>query len=424
MFKKFTPLTLLPFALAVSLTTAASAETSDKQIVVAPTCLAKNISGDFKILASTTQFNLIETNDAGIAKLIEAKTKQKTRCGGFINVTDDYETLTAKKSVSTDEMKKFLAAFTTQQTLATKNTSYNVNDEAHVKYLIGAINPSNMWNDLTKLTSFKDRYANSDNGVKAVNWIKTQIDGLAAAHIAQHSDGDQRNDVTTYFIATGKRYKQSSLVVKFGEGTGPGIVIGAHMDTLDSNFSKKPGADDDGSGTVTALETARVILSSGMHFSKPIYFIWYAAEEEGLVGSGYVVKDFKAKKIPVDAVLHMDMTGYAHENDPTMWLMTDYVDPNLTNYLETLINTYVKQPVKRSRCGYACSDHATWNQNGYPAAIAFEASYETMNPDIHTTNDTMGNLSLAHMTDYAKLGVAFAAELAGVALTPAEAATK
>ena len=403
MLGKLKPLALLTVALTASLSTTTFASATNKEILIAPACLLKNASGDFKILAKLTNFVLLDTNKIGLTKLMEAKTKQKEPCGGFINVTDDYETLTAKKSVSTSETKAFLASFT-QPAQAAKRSSYDIKYEKQVNQLLKTINPEDMWGDLTTLTNFKDRYANSDNGVKAANWLKTQIEAIAAAN--------HRDDVSTYFIDTGKRYKQPSLVVKFGNATGAGIVVGGHMDTLDSNYSKKPGADDDGSGTVTVLETARVLLSSGMHFNKPIYFVWYAAEEEGLVGSGYVVKDFKAKKIPVDAVMHMDMTGYAYENDPTMWLMTDYVDPGLTNYFETLIQTYVKRPVGRSSCGYACSDHATWTKNGYPAAIAFEASFDNMNPYIHTTNDTMGNLSLTHMADYAKLGVAFVTELA------------
>jgi leucyl aminopeptidase len=180
-----------------------------------------------------------------------------------------------------------------------------------------------------------------------------------------------------------------------------------------ASFSgNKPGADDDGSGSVTVMETANTILASDLTFKKPLYFMWYAAEEEGLVGSGYVVSEFKKKHIPVDAVLHFDLTGYAYQNESTMWLIDDYVNKNLVNFLDKLITTYVKQPVKHTQCGYACSDHATWTKNGYAAAIPAEAAYENTNPSIHSTNDSMDKLSLSHMSDYLKLATAFAVELA------------
>ena len=189
------------------------------------------------------------------------------------------------------------------------------------------------------------------------------------------------------------------------------------MDTLSYwqyEPGQKPGADDDASGTVTVLEAARTLLASGMQFNKPIYFIWYAAEEDGLLGSRDVVSQFKNKNIPIDAVLQLDMTGYAGKNqsNPTMWLINDYVNQSLTAFLETLINTYVKQPIGHTQCGYACSDHARWTNKQIPAAFPFEAEFGHDNPDVHTSRDTVNNLSLNHMTDFAKLAVAFAVELA------------
>src|SRR4029079_4512426 len=97
---------------------------------------------------------------------------------------------------------------------------------------------------------------------------------------------------------------------------------------------------------------------------------------------------------PVDAVLHYDLTGYAYRNEPTMYLITDNVDPTLTDYIGQLITHYVKRDVKRTACGYAGSDHATWTHYGYPAAISAESAYENTNPNIHSSNDTMDKLSL------------------------------
>src|SRR3990167_7052395 len=130
------------------------------------------------------------------------------------------------------------------------------------------MNPQSMWNNLTALSHLSERYPNSDNGVKTAEWIKQQIEDLINI--------TGRNDITFYFVPTGKKYKQPSLVVKIGKSSLAGVVIGAHMDTLSSH---KPGADDDGTGIVTLLELARSIAFSGMEFKKPIYLIWYAAEE-------------------------------------------------------------------------------------------------------------------------------------------------
>ncbi len=379
-----------------------------KHVVVAPQCLLKNSGIDYKTLSTNKSFALIEVSNDGIDKLIEAKhTRRAQACGGFIDVSADWQEAKLK-----NQSVNFLANYTKSKTVKSKSiddqTQYAIKYPEQVKQLIDAMNPQDMWTDLTTLTNFPDRYADSDNGVAAAAWLKTQVETMA--------NNAGRSDVSVRYVATGSNYKQPSVVVKIGTGTGPGIVIGGHMDTLSSSRELKPGADDDGSGTVTTLQVARNLLKSGMTFNKPIYIIWYSAEEEGLIGSGYVVKDFKKNNIPVDAVLQFDMTGYSYKNDPTIWLISDYVNSDLTAYLKTLINTYVKVPVSSTKCGYACSDHASWTQGGFNSSFPFESSFGNDDPYIHTSQDKMDVLSLKHMTDYAKLGTAFAVELAEPAI--------
>ena len=107
------------------------------------------------------------------------------------------------------------------------------------------------------------------------------------------------------------------------------------------------------------------------------------------------------------------MTGYRTDpKDPTMWVFTDHTDRGLSNYVAKLIDTYVKVPVDYSTCGYGCSDHASWDDEEVPAAFPCETSFEAHNPYIHSEADSMSLLSLEHMTNFTKLAVAFAIELA------------
>lgn len=368
--------------------------------LIMPSCLVSQIKAPYHTLSKTNSLVFIKTTDAGLNQLVEAKAHGK-QCGGFRDVTLQWQNFVADKTTK-GEPTTFLKTFVTPPAMAAKK--YTIRYQSTVEPLLLKINPQTMWTNLTTLAKFTDRYANSNNGVKAAAWIKDQVETMIK--------NSGRTDTSVYYIDTGN-YKQKSVVAKMGNADDqPAIVIGGHMDTLNSTFELKPGADDDGTGTVTVLETAETLLNSGLTFKKNIYFIWYAAEEEGLVGSGYVVDNFKKNKIPVDAVIQFDMTGYEYKNDPTMWLMDDYVNKDLTTFLAELIKTYVKQPVKHSKCGYACSDHASWNDAGYSSSIAFETSMETYNPYIHTAQDTMEKLSLDHMSDFAKLATAFAVELA------------
>jgi leucyl aminopeptidase len=70
------------------------------------------------------------------------------------------------------------------------------------------------------------------------------------------------------------------------------VVVGAHQDNINYTspiWVRAPGGDDDGSGTVTILETLRVLLTSKNiiegRTENTVEFHWYAAEGAGLLGS-------------------------------------------------------------------------------------------------------------------------------------------
>jgi len=111
------------------------------------------------------------------------------------------------------------------------------------------------------------------------------------------------------------------------EGEGPladeTVVIGAHYDHLGSGAtggSLAPwttavhnGADDNGSGTVSLLETARHFAAAGKP-PRRMVFIAFTAEERGLVGSRhYVSKPVFPLKDTV-AMINMDMVGRLKDN--------------------------------------------------------------------------------------------------------------
>lgn len=356
-------------------------------ILSVPKCLLNKINMDYQTLATKDNILTIRTNKTNIEKLIAVKSvKSNTVCGGFIDITNKWQ----NTSIATNTIKPF-------------TKSYAIQYHSQVNSLLQLLQPNTIWNNLAEFTHFPNRYADSEDGLKAADWIQTKIKTMAQDY--------NRHDIQVYLVQT-KSYKQPSVIAKIpGSSNSPAIILSAHMDTLMSKTSKKPGADDDGSGTVVMLETLRALLQSQMTFKKPIYFIWYAAEEEGLVGSQHVVDDFKIKQIPVEGVMHIDLAGYRYRNQQTIWLLDDYTNKNLRQFLELLVTTYIKAPVNHTRCGYACSDHASWTLNGFAAAAPAETSYEDTNPYLHSSLDTMEKLSLDHLTNFARLASAFAVEM-------------
>mgnify|MGYP006161528271 CR=1 FL=1 len=66
-------------------------------------------------------------------------------------------------------------------------------------------------------------------------------------------------------------------------------------------------------------------------------------------------------------------------------------------------------------CGYACSDHASWTNAGYPAAMMFEAG----DPNgsfryIHTPYDTLATMgeSAQHSVKFTQFALAYLGETA------------
>lgn len=376
--------------------------------IVAPSCLINKLNTHFKTLAKYNDVALIQTDKQGLNELVNHKMVPNEVCGGFFNVTSVWNEAQAKQKLSASFAKSFLKQYANPTQINNVKTKTPVlNHSQEVEKLFSLITPNNMMATLKTLSSFKDRYANNDTGVESAAWIRKQIETMIETY--------HRNDVTVTYVETAG-YKQPSIVVKISNqnnATKPALVIGGHQDTVASHGSPMPGADDDGSGTVTIMEAFRTVLESGMTFNKPIYFIWFSAEEDGLIGSQNVVKYFKKNKIAVEYELNFDMTGYAYQNERTLYLLSDYTNNELNAYVEAIEKQYVKQEVVYTACGYACSDHATWTQQGYKAAAPCEGQLDWdwhIDPYIHTPNDKMDVLSLDHMTDYAKLAVAFVAE--------------
>jgi leucyl aminopeptidase len=194
------------------------------------------------------------------------------------------------------------------------------------------------------------------------------------------------------------------------------VVIGGHLDSITFSGSNAPGADDDASGIATLTEVARLILTQDVPLRRTVQFMAYAGEEAGLRGSDAIADDYAARDVPVVGVMQLDMTNYDGSQFDIV-LITDNTDDAQTNFLGDLAATYLPQfPVSSDDCGYACSDHASWSRNGFPAVLPFEATMSTYNPTIHSPNDTLavsGN-NANHASKFAKLAVAYIVEMAEV----------
>jgi leucyl aminopeptidase len=133
----------------------------------------------------------------------------------------------------------------------------------------------------------------------------------------------------------------------------------------------------------------------------------------GLKGSKDIALWHKNNAVNVVGVLQLDMTNY-RGSSVDVGLITDNTNAAQNTFLTNVIDTYGIATWATSQCGYACSDHASWTQNGFASSMPFEALMNQHNSAIHTTNDTLARSAgvADHALKFSKLGAAFMAELA------------
>lgn len=282
---------------------------------------------------------------------------------------------------------------------------YTINQQTLVKSMLNQVEEIRIRSYINKLSSFKNRYYTSPTGVQAAQWIADEAKNLVS----------RRNDVTVELFKH-PDWSQPSVIVTIQGTSKETIIIGGHLDSINSwgggANGVAPGADDNASGISTWLEVLRVLVDNNYKPQKTIQFMGYAAEEVGLRGSNEIAKKYKASKIPVIGVVQLDMTNFKGA-EKSIYLMTDYTNNNQNTFVGKLIDEYVKVPWGFDKCGYGCSDHASWHNQGFSASMPFEATMRGMNNNIHTTNDKIdisgGNAH--HAVNFAKLALSFAIEL-------------
>ncbi|KAL8732050.1 MAG: hypothetical protein Q9166_003002 [cf. Caloplaca sp. 2 TL-2023] len=278
------------------------------------------------------------------------------------------------------------------------------------------LSKKNMRKHLERFTSFYTRYYKSSYGAESSAWLldqvnKTIIDSGAAKHGA-------------FVEPFPHPWGQNSVIATIPGKTNTTIVVGAHQDSINLFFPSilaAPGADDDGSGTVTILEALRVLLQFDTivhgNASNTIEFHFYSAEEGGLLGSQAIFSAYEKSGRDVKAMLQQDMTGYIHKTiaagEPeSVGVITDFVDPGLTDFIKKIVTEYCEIPYVLTRCGYACSDHASASKAGYPSAFVIESDFKYADDKIHTTEDKVDYLNFDHMLQHARLTLGLAYELA------------
>jgi len=282
--------------------------------------------------------------------------------------------------------------------------------EQYVKSLFTKISETNLNNTIIKMSSFFNRFYTSPTGEESANWLLQQYQ-----EIIDKVPAPRKEKLSVQLFR--HNWRQPSIVARIHGTTSREeiVIVGGHIDsTAGGANNRSPGADDDASGSSTVLETFR-ILAADTNFNpdRSVEFHGYAAEEAGLLGSQAMAQRYKQDNKIVHAMLQMDMTGFnPSANQDKVGVITDFTSPEVSQILRNCIETYGDLPHSDTRCGYACSDHASWNRAGYRSSFGFEVGqFNMLNRAIHTANDLISLLDMKRAAKYVKFSVGFAVEL-------------
>jgi leucyl aminopeptidase len=333
---------------------------------------------------------MMKVRESDISRVSRVMHEKFNRCSGFIAHDSEVEAIAAIEQTDAPPVQAMV--------------TYTVDNATTVNALVGELAEPNIRGTITTLSSYATRYYTSTTGVDSANWIKNTWQNLAAG----------RPDVTVEtFTHTG--YPQPSVIMTITGTTLPGevVVLGGHLDSTNTSGGNAPGADDDASGIASLTEVIRAAMVKGYRPERTVKFMGYAAEEVGLRGSKDIALWHKNNLVNVVGVLQLDMTNY-QGSTVDIGMLTDNTNAAQTTFLKNVINTYSLATYADTACGYACSDHASWHQNGFATSMPFEAIMNQHNSAIHTTSDTLARSAgmATHALKFSKVAAGFMAELA------------
>jgi hypothetical protein len=193
------------------------------------------------------------------------------------------------------------------------------------------------------------------------------------------------------------------------------VIVTAHYDHLGKKGDDVyNGADDNGSGTVTVMELARVISrmkSEGMGARRSILLMLVTGEEKGLLGSEYYVNHPIFPLEQSIANVNIDMIGRVDEkhaaNPEYIYVIgSDRLSTELHNINEEMNKRYTNLELDYTYNAesdpnryYYRSDHYNFAERGIPAIFYFSGTH----PDYHRPGDTVDKINFERMETIGKL---------------------
>ncbi len=326
---------------------------------------------------------------------------------GYLNASNAIDAIKQIRHVRTERVQQM---------------NFTISEGETVEMALGVINKSNIEAQIEELEGYGTRYHTTASAQRAAVDLKAKWEAMATTY--------GRNDISVRLVDhsnASDSTPMNSVVMTITGAELPDefVIIGGHLDSTSSQGNNvAPGGDDDASGISVITEATRTLLEIGFVPKRTIEVMAYAAEEVGLYGSKDIASRYGQNNVNVVAVGQFDMANYKSSTKDVYFVSdTNAIDPTLTSFFKELLDTYHGSTsndeitYSTTTCGYGCSDHRYWFENGYKTAFPFESSFSDFqqnNSIYHKNNDLMKNVpsgDATHAFKFAKLAVEYLIEV-------------
>lgn len=181
------------------------------------------------------------------------------------------------------------------------------------------------------------------------------------------------------------------------------VLAGAHMDSVSN-----AGANDNGTGSSSVLELARVMKNTtGRKVN--LIFSWFDEEELGLVGSYAMAKDFKKQGLKISSVHTIDMMGWDSDKDKAVEI--ERPDANLWDYYVNANKSHGLN-LKLARTNSGSTDHVAFREEGFDSVgLCEEWAGGDTTPHYHKKSDNFDTVDFSYLASSTKLFAAIMDDL-------------
>lgn len=223
------------------------------------------------------------------------------------------------------------------------------------------------------------------------------------------------NGIKPYFITykdTLSNYPKTAYnIVGYLEGNDPKlkqefVVVGAHYDHIGlaqnatNGDAINNGANDNASGTTAVTEVVKYFGHTKSN-KRSILFVFFSAEEVGLLGSKHLAKKLKEKNFNIYTMLNFEMIGVPMKRDFTAYI-TGYGKSNMASkfneYSGKNLIGFVQQELTY-RLFMASDNYPFFTEFNIPAQTVCTFDFENFEY-YHQVQDEFKLMDTAHMTSF------------------------